>query len=161
MFRGEAEMKSSSLLKKTIAGGFRITVIVALSACTTIHPETISQTLGPAAQEKFQRDFAECHALAESNRPKISFNDDILVPLSVAFLFTAVGLMVENNARPFWDGRDGYSDDFKHDGKALIGFSLAGVVAASWIVVAGMKSRQGEQDATLRACLYERGSPVP
>jgi hypothetical protein len=51
-------MKSLSLLKKTIAGGFRISAIVFLSACTTIHPETISQTLGPAAQEKFQRDFA-------------------------------------------------------------------------------------------------------
>jgi hypothetical protein len=144
-----------------IAGGVRISAVVVLSACTTIHSETISQNLGPEAQEKFQRDFAECHALAESNRPKVSFQDDILVPLSVAFLFTAVGLIVENNQRPFWDGRDGYSDDLKYDGKAILGFSLAGVVAASWIVVAGMNSRQGEQDAAQRACLFERGYTVP
>lgn len=45
----EAEMKSLSLLKKTIAGGGRIGAIVTLSACTTIHPETISQGLGPEA----------------------------------------------------------------------------------------------------------------
>jgi hypothetical protein len=152
-------VKSLSLLKKTIAGGFRISAIAVLSACTTIHPETISKSLGPEAQEKFQRDFAECHEFAESKRPKVSFKDDIAVPLSVAFLFAAVGLIVENNHHKY-DGDYSYGDP-KYGGMAILGFSLAGVVAASWIVVAGMISRQGEQDATLRACLYERGSPIP
>jgi uncharacterized membrane protein YcjF (UPF0283 family) len=151
-------VKSLSLLKKTITGGFRIGAIAVLSACTTIHPETISQNLRPAEQEKFQRDFAECHEFAESNRPKVSFKDDIAVPLSVAFLFAVVGYSVETKRKMFNDYSLGNQ---RYDGNALLGFTLAGVVAASWIVVSGMISRQGDQDATLRACLYERGSPVP
>lgn len=90
-----------------------------------------------------------------------------MVPLSVVFLSALVEAMVESNAdlqiRGFRDaGRDydGYGDP-KYGGKAIIGFSLAGVVAALWIVVAGMKSRQDDQDAATRACLFERGSPVP
>lgn len=139
---------------------FRISAIVVLSACTTIHPETISQGLGPEAQEKFQRDFAECHELAESKRPKISFTDDIGFPLSVVFISAAVGAAVESK-HFFPDENWGESRELKYDGAAIIGFSLAGIVAASWIVVAGMKSRQGEQDAAQRACLFERGYTVP
>lgn len=154
-------MKSLSLLKKTISGGLRISTIAVLSACTTVHPETISQSLRPEAQEKFQKDFAECHARAEANRPKISFKDDIVVPVGVAFFFTAVGLIVESNSHGIRGFRRGDYGDPKYDGKAILGFSLAGVAAAAWIVIAGMNSRQSEQDATLRACLFERGSPVP
>ena len=154
-------MKSLSLLKKTIAGGFRISAIAVLSACTTVHPETISQSLGPEAQEKFQRDFAECHELAESKRPKISFIDDIGAPLSVVFLSAVVGVALESNRRWGHHSRDNDYGDPKYGGKAIIGFSLAGIVAASWIVVAGMKSRQAEQDAAHRTCLFERGYTVP
>lgn len=152
-------MKSLRFWKKTIAGGFRISTIAILSACTTIHPETISQNLGPAAQEKFQRDFAECHALAESKRPKVSLKDDIAIPVGAVVLSAMVGAIVENNGDR-WSNDYHYGDP-KYGGMAILGFSLAGVLAATWIVVAGMNSRQGEQDATLRACLYERGSPVP
>jgi len=35
------------------------------------------------------------------------------------------------------------------------------VLAATGIIVAGMISRQRDQDAALRACLYERGYTVP
>ena len=128
-------MKSLSLLKKTIAGGFRISAIAVLSACTTIHHETISQNLGPEAQEKFQRDFAECHEVAESKCPKISFTD-IAGPLSVAFLFAVVGVGLESNRRYGHHSRDNDYGDPKYGGKAIIGFSLAGVVAASGIVIA-------------------------
>lgn len=147
-------------IKYMIAGGFRISAIVVLSACTTIHPETISQSLGPEAQEKFQRDFAGCHELAESKRPKISFIDDIGAPLSVVFISAVVGVALESNIRWEHHSRDNHYDP-KYGGNAIIGFSLAGIVAASWIVVAGMKSRQGEQDAAHRACLFERGYTVP
>lgn len=134
-------MKSLSLLRKTIAGGFRISAIAVLSACTTIHPETISQNLGPAAQEKFQRDFAECHKFAESKRPEISFKDDIAIPLGVALLSTIVGVIVESNSHGTrWLGGDRDYGDPKYGGKAIIGFSLAGVAAASGIVVARMVS---------------------
>jgi uncharacterized membrane protein YcjF (UPF0283 family) len=148
-------------IKYMIAGGFRISTIAVLCACTTVHPETISQNLGPEAQDKFQRDFAECHEFAESKRPKVSFKDDIGVPLSVVFLSALVGVIVESNSNAIRHiRRDDYGDP-KYGGKAIIGFSLAGVVAASWIVVAGMKSRQDEQDTAQRACLFERGYTVP
>ncbi len=143
-----------------IAGGYRISSIVVLSACTTVHPETISQNLGPEAQEKFQRDFAECREVGESKRPKISLTDDIAVPLSVVFLSALVGNIVESNKR-FGYASYGESNELKYDGAAIIGFSLAGVVAASWIAVAGMKSRQDDQDNAHRACLFERGYTVP
>ena len=152
---GQAEIKSLSLLKKTIVGWFRISAIAVLSACTTIHPETISQHLGPEEQEKFQRDFAECHEFAESKRSKVSFND-VAVPLSVAFLFAVVGAIVEYQPPFINDYTHSYTDP-KHGGKAIIGFSLAGVAAASGIVVAGMISRQRDKDAAMRACLYARG----
>lgn len=134
--------------------------MVVLSACTTIHPETISKNLGPEAQEKFQRDFAECREVGESKRPKISFIEDIGGPLSVVFLSAVVGVALESNRRWGHHSRDNHYGDPKYGGAAIIGFSLAGIVAASWIVVAGMKSRQGEQDAAHRACLLERGYPV-
>lgn len=154
-------------IKYMIAGGFRISTIAVLCACTTVHPEAISQNLGPEAQDKFQRDFAECREVGESKRPKISLTDDIAIPLSVVFLSALVGAIVEGDGdlrrtrgfRDYGSDRDGY--DPKYDGKAIIGFSLAGIVAASWIAVAGMKSRQDDQDNAHRACLFERGYTVP
>src|SRR5689334_16007043 len=95
--------------KLRIAQGFRAVTIAALCGCTTIHPETISQTLGPNEQEKFQRDFAECHEFAESQRPKVS-SKDIAVPLIVAFAFAILGGIIEyhNNAndwKPYYGGK--------------------------------------------------------
>lgn len=110
-------------IKCTIAGGFRISAIVVLSACTTIHPETISQNLGPEAQEKFQRDFAECHEFAESKRPKVSFKDDIAVPLSVVFLSAMVGTIVESNQR-FGYASYGESNDLNMTGRRSLDFHL-------------------------------------
>lgn len=72
-----------------------------------------------------------------------------------------VGVGLESNRRWEHYSRDNDYGDPKYSGKTIIGFSLAGIVAASWIVVAGMKSRQGEQDAAHRACLFERGYTVP
>lgn len=84
-------------IKYMIAGGFRISTIAVLCACTTVHPEAISQNLGPEAQDKFQRDFAECREVGESKRPKISLTDDIAIPLSVVFLSALVGAIVEGD----------------------------------------------------------------
>ena len=79
----------------------------------------------------------------------------------MVFLSAMVGVIVESNSNAIRHfRRDDYGDP-KYGGKAIIGFSLAGVVAASGIVIAGMISRQGEQDAAHRACLFERGYIVP
>ncbi|SPP66105.1 hypothetical protein [Nitrospira lenta] len=144
-------MKSLTPLK---TGGFRIVVIAVLSACTTIHPETISQFLGPAEQEKFQQDFAECYEWAESKRPKFSFSD-LYGPLSAAFLLVVVGAIVEYKQR--LPGQPLPDASPQHGGKALMGFSIAGVAAASGLIVAGMISRQHDADAAMRSCLSARG----
>ena len=47
-----------------------------------------------------------------------------------------------------------------YDGSVLLGFSLAGVAAASGIVAVGVISRQRGEDEDLRGCFYRRGYPV-
>src|SRR5689334_465285 len=81
-----------------IRRGFRLLTILILSGCTAIHPEMIAEKLGPNEQDKFQRDFQECHDFAESKRPGVTFMD-VWLPLSVAIIFSVVGYAIEYHAK--------------------------------------------------------------
>ena len=144
--------------KQIIEPGFRIAAIVVLSACSAIYPETMSQSLRPTERERFQSDYAECLQWAESQRPKVSFRD-VLIPVSAAFLLAAIGAMVEY-PRPIINDYKDRPLHPHHGGKALIAFSIAGVAAASGLIVAGMISRQRVEDAAMRSCLHNRGYSV-
>lgn len=151
-------MRNRYISKETIDRGLRVAAIVGLSACTAIHPGTISQSLGPAERDKFESDYAECHQAAESQRPQLSLRDDIGVPLSAAFLLTIIGVMVEYPSPIIANHHHDIHSDY--GGKALIAFSTAGVALASTIVASRMMSRQRTVDAAMRSCLYKRGYSV-
>lgn len=151
-------MKLPDPFKVIIERGLRIVAITLLSACSVIHPQSISKTLGPTEREKFQRDYAACLQSSESQRPKIS-SHDIWGPLSAALLLAVIGAIVEYKQR--LPGEKIPDDHNQHGGKAIVAFSITGMAVASGLIVAGLISRQRVEDESMRSCLTQRGYTVP
>ena len=130
------------MLKANIERGFHLVIIAVLAGCTAMHPETISEKLGPNEQEKFQRDFRECDEFAESKRPSVTFID-IWLPIGVAIMFALVGYGIEYHSKmKFINDYKDPPPDQHYKGNVLLGFSLTGVAIASGMVAKGMISRQ-------------------
>lgn len=135
----------------------RLLLIFILSGCTALPVNPVSNGhFVSVGLEGFEKDKETCRqeALDEGHDTKLK-PVEILLPFLLALGGAGLGLEAEYgsalhpNEHPYYGG------------KVLVGLAIGGFVVGSMLSVVGVWSRKRAQEASIHACLKERGYEFP
>ena len=131
----------------------KLFLIITLSGCAALPLTPVSNShFVSVGREGFERDEESCRqeAINEGHDTKLKLMD-IFLPFLLALGGTGLGLEAEYGS-PLHPNEHPY-----YGGKAVVGLAIGGFLVGSALSVVGIVSRKRAHEASVQACLKDRG----